>query len=81
MSTTDYAWYAIRNTVYAFGSRIYLSRHDNYSNAVAISLKFFGNAISVQTEMLHYHTTLLAVRALILMVLIPKDYILSCMKT
>jgi len=66
----DPAWHALRNTVYASGCRIVLSKDDSlrYSDIQKEAWSYFQNAMSVHTELLFTFTSLMAVRALIAMV-------------
>ena len=72
----DASWYALRNIVFAFGCRIEMAKTASYSDAARVSIGLFENALSVQTDMLHLHSTLMSVKALILMVG-PASNILS----
>lgn len=65
----DVSWFALRNTVYASGCRIILSRHASmgFSEAQAQAWQYFENALSVHAELLYTPTGLPAVQALALM--------------
>ncbi|KIV97273.1 hypothetical protein PV10_01041 [Exophiala mesophila] len=63
----DSSWYALRNTVYAFGCRIHLNKTRSYTEAVESSLVFFKNALLVELDLLHQHSSKMSVQALTLM--------------
>lgn len=67
-SQNDVSWYALRNTVFAFGCRIEMAKTSSYSEVAKVSSSFLNNALSVQTAMLYQHSTLTCVKALVLMV-------------
>jgi hypothetical protein len=70
-SDDDPAWYALRNTVYACGCRIELSRASIATSLLEAEEKawqFFQKALSVHTELLYLPTGLMAVEALTAMV-------------
>ncbi|OJJ68239.1 hypothetical protein ASPBRDRAFT_321459 [Aspergillus brasiliensis CBS 101740] len=63
----DPAWYALRNTVYAFGCRVELSKASCATTLVEVeerAWQFFQKALSVHTELLYLPTGLMAVQAL-----------------
>ncbi|KAL3249815.1 hypothetical protein ABHI18_011498 [Aspergillus niger] len=67
LSDDDPAWYALRNTVYAFGRRIELSKASCATTLVEAeesAWQFFQKALSVHTELLYLPTGLMAVQAL-----------------
>ena len=64
----DVSWYALRNTIYAYGSRCEMSKRSSFSHAVEQSLALFENALAVHGDILCLHSTLLSVHALIVMV-------------
>ena len=67
----DPAWYALRNAVFATGSRQVLSTENKprtFAEASTQSWKYFQNALSVYTELLLVKTGLMAVQALIVLV-------------
>ena len=66
----DASWFALRNTVYASGCRIVLSKQASvtFSEAQSQAWLYFENALSVHTELLYTPTGLTAVQALALMV-------------
>ena len=61
-------WYALRNIVYATGSRLHLSKTATFREACQASWGWFENALSVHTEILYFRTSILGVQALTLMV-------------
>ncbi|TVY54622.1 putative transcriptional regulatory protein [Lachnellula cervina] len=68
----DAAWYALRNTVYAFGCRSELGKtsySSTFKEAQAAGWKYFQNAMSRHTEMMYCRTGLMAVQALVIMAL------------
>ncbi|KAI1619628.1 hypothetical protein EDD37DRAFT_642718 [Exophiala viscosa] len=67
LMTDDKAWYALRNIVLAHGCRIVLSRKRTFRETLQASLGFFENALSMHTENLFLHTSLMGVQTLILM--------------
>lgn len=69
-SNTDQepAWYALRNVVYATGSRILVSKTGTFREACEVSWGWFENALSVHTEILYLKTSILGIQALALMV-------------
>lgn len=64
----DHGWYALRNTIYASGCRIELSRYKNIQETNQEAWKWFANALSVHTEILYFQSTMVGVQALTLMV-------------
>lgn len=62
------SWYALRNAIYACGSRIVLSKESTYQDANRTAWEFFENAMSVHTEIVYYRTSLIGVQALTVMV-------------
>ena len=64
----DPSWYALRNTVFAYGCRITLTATESYTNAVEASVALLENALSVQPDILQCPSSLTSVRALLLMV-------------
>lgn len=71
----DPAWYALRNMVYAFGSR--LSATDSPANswieAQLLGWQYFQNALSVHSDLIYSCSSILAVRALFCMVSFPTS--------
>ncbi|KAJ9636115.1 hypothetical protein H2204_005387 [Knufia peltigerae] len=72
----DPAWYALRNTVYASGCRIELSKSATFREAQRESWAWFENALSVHSELLFCHTSLTGVQALALMAYVIEG--ISC---
>jgi hypothetical protein len=66
----DVAWYALRNTVYAGGCRVVLSRScsTSFVDAQAQAWRYFQNALAVYSDLLFTPTALSAVQALAAMV-------------
>lgn len=66
----DPSWYALRNTVYASGCIILMSRDPTvtFAEAQECAWRYFENALSVHTDLLYTPTGILAVEALTLMV-------------
>ncbi|KEF53908.1 uncharacterized protein A1O9_10310 [Exophiala aquamarina CBS 119918] len=67
---SDPGWYALRNAVYAIGSRLSLATDSHPSSYVVArdtSWAYFENALSVHTELLYMRTNSTAVEALLLM--------------
>jgi hypothetical protein len=66
----DATWYALRNVVYAAGCKIYRSDFSaaNSSDIQRECRGYFGNALSVHSELLLNKPTLRSVRALLIMV-------------
>ena len=64
------AWYALRNTVYAAGLRIYLfeSEQMKYAEAQAKAWRFFENALAVFVELVFAPSAIPAVQAVAAMV-------------
>lgn len=64
------AWYALRNTVYASGCRVYLSRRrsTSFAEAQAQAWRYLENALSVYVDLLFTPSGLMAVQALVAMV-------------
>lgn len=74
---TDPAWYALRNTIYAAGCRIELSKSRSFHEANKLAWRFFENALSAHTEILYFRTSIVGVQALTLMVGQPCYSVLS----
>lgn len=64
----DPSWYALRYTVFAFGCRVSLGKSQSFSRAVEASVALFENALSVQPDILQCRSSIISVRALLLMV-------------
>lgn len=65
----DACWSALRNTIFASGCRIVLSKDPSitFAEAQAQAWRYFENALSVHTDLLYTPTGLVAVEALALM--------------
>ena len=70
VSEDNVAWYALRQTVFASGCRIYLSKDPlmSFTDIQTESWSYFQGALSVLSELLFTPTGSLAVRALAAMV-------------
>lgn len=66
---TDTAWYALKNAVLAVGCRIVVSERGSFQEACKSSWKLFENALSVHTQLLYEHTSVIGVQALTVMVI------------
>lgn len=64
----DRAWYALRNVIFAYGCRISLSKTASFSKANDESEGWFFNALAVHTDLLYFHTSIMGVQALTIMV-------------
>lgn len=66
----DYEFYALRNAIYALGSRALLANDPlmGFVQAQNEAARFFGNAMSVFSELVFGFSGLAAVQALALMV-------------
>jgi hypothetical protein len=66
----DISWFALRNTVFASGCRIVMSKDsaNTFAEIQAQAWRYFENALSVHTDLLYTPTGLTAVEALALMV-------------
>jgi hypothetical protein len=72
----DKAWYALRNVLWAWGSRIVLSKTSGFRDVSKVSWALFENALSVHTETLFLRASSMAVQALILMVrMVPRTLV------
>lgn len=72
--SSDPGWYALRNAVYAIGSRLACSEDAlpaSYVVARDMSRKYLENALSVHLELLYMRTDSTAVEALLVMVGCP----------
>lgn len=67
----DKVWYALRNVIWAIGSRIVLYKKPDFQNASHTSWGFFENALSVIADILFFRASMVGVQALILMVRAP----------
>ncbi|OAL38898.1 hypothetical protein AYO20_01649 [Fonsecaea nubica] len=66
--TDDKGWYALRNIIWAHGCQIVLSKTRTFNDTLQASWALFQNALSVHTEIMFLHTSLMGVQALISMV-------------
>lgn len=64
----DPVWYALRNIVYAYGSRSVLCKRGSWAAAQQHSWRYFENALSVETDLLHSPSDLSTIRVLLAMV-------------
>lgn len=64
----DPTWFALRNAIYASGSRLVLAKTTNFREASQVAWNYFSNALSAQTEMIYFQTSLTAIQALTVMV-------------
>lgn len=83
---TDPAWYALRNTVYAFGARTTTNRDsqtNGWAEAQLHGWKYFQNAFSVHSDLVYSWSSVPAVQAVFCMVCIMSPYItlLKCLIT
>lgn len=69
-SGTEVAWHALRNAIYAAGSRIYLSETRTSKDANQVAWGYFENALALHTETLLFQTSITSVQALTIMVCI-----------
>lgn len=79
----DPAWYALRNAVYAVGSRIVIhesSPNGNWVEAHTQSWRFLENALSVHTELAYCSSDVTAAQALLAMVSL-KNFCTQCALT
>lgn len=70
LSHDEPCWYALRNAVYASGSRAEYSKacHSvGYDEAQERGWRYFENALSVQTDLLYGETDITAMQALLTM--------------
>ncbi|KAH8650766.1 fungal-specific transcription factor domain-containing protein [Ilyonectria robusta] len=66
----DPAWYALRNTIYAYGARQLLAKQSKpraFSDAIELGNRYFQNALSMHSDLLFLGTSRLAVQALAVM--------------
>jgi hypothetical protein len=66
-SDREPSWYALRNIIYAYGSRIIASKRGSFREAQQAAWPWFENALSVQSQLVFYPTPVLAVQALAMM--------------
>ncbi|KAJ0420293.1 hypothetical protein BJY00DRAFT_313232 [Aspergillus carlsbadensis] len=72
-----FAWYALRNTVYAGGCSVVLSRESGpeaFARAQAQSWAYFENALSVHTDLVYVRSDLLAIQALMAMAFYAEGF-------
>ncbi|KAK5199661.1 hypothetical protein LTR92_000202 [Exophiala xenobiotica] len=69
----DPSWYALRNVIYASGSRTVLAKTKSFRQANQLAWRWFENALSVHTEILYFRTSLIGVQALTLMLIDDDD--------
>lgn len=79
MSGEDAAWFSLRQTVYASGCRIYLSKNTSmsFTEIQNEAWSYFQSAMSALVELLFTPTCLLALRALVAMVKTSESYVLD----
>ncbi|OAP64280.1 hypothetical protein AYL99_00252 [Fonsecaea erecta] len=63
----DTGWYALRNIIWAHGCQIVLSKTRTFHETLETSWALFRNALSVHTEIVLLHPSLIGVQALISM--------------
>ncbi|OAL46312.1 hypothetical protein IQ07DRAFT_546322 [Pyrenochaeta sp. DS3sAY3a] len=68
----DHAWYALRNIVYASGCRNVAHESCTWTDAQAQSVKYFENALSVETDLIHREHGLASIQALLCMALFAE---------
>jgi hypothetical protein len=66
-SDREPSWYALRNIIFAYGSRIIISKRGSFREAQQAAWSWFENALSVQSQLMYYPTPVLAVQALAMM--------------
>jgi hypothetical protein len=64
----DPAWYALRNIVFAFGCRIVSFKSHSWTEAQESSRGYFENSLSVEPDLLHGPSRMVAIQALLVMV-------------
>lgn len=82
-SSHDPAWYALRAVVYAFGCRNAAYREtvpESWGDAQRKSWRYFENALSVYTELVHFRSNISMVQALLAMVGFPSRTFLGSAK-
>jgi hypothetical protein len=70
----DPSWYALQNTIYAYGCRLELSKRMGFRDAYQASWGWFENALSAHTEILYFQTSLIGVQALAVMVCYSNSF-------
>lgn len=76
----DPAWYALRNTIYAYGARQLLAKQNKpraFSEAIGQGNRYFQNALSVHSELIFGDTSRMTVQALVIMVSTVMLYLLQ----
>lgn len=68
----DPGWYALRNTIYASGCRIELSKTQSLKESNEAAWGWFENALSAHTEILYFRTSMVGIQALTTMVGVSK---------
>ncbi|KAK5304001.1 hypothetical protein LTR99_004457 [Exophiala xenobiotica] len=76
----DPSWYALRNVIYASGSRIVLAKTKSFRQANQLAWRWFENALSVHTEILYFRTSLIGVQALTLMAYFTENIANPCLE-
>ncbi|KAJ3545769.1 hypothetical protein NM208_g2356 [Fusarium decemcellulare] len=69
-TTDEPAWYALRNTIYAYGARQLLAKQSKpqaFRDAIQLGNRYFQNALSVHSDLLFLSTSRVAVQALAVM--------------
>ncbi|KAH8807431.1 hypothetical protein F5884DRAFT_899829 [Xylogone sp. PMI_703] len=61
------AWYALRNAVFAAGSRVVLAKTAGYQTAHEVSCGYLGNCLATFADLLYTQTGLMGIQALALM--------------
>lgn len=77
----DPGWYALRNTIYAAGCRIEMSKHSTLRDCNQVAWGYFENALSVHTEVLYFRTSMVGIQALTLMVRGDTEFDVEAMLT
>jgi hypothetical protein len=65
----DRCWYALRNAIWAAGSRIFIFRRSGFREALHTSWGLFENALSALPDVLFFHASIIGLQALIVMVI------------
>lgn len=77
----DWAWYALRNVIFAFGCRIRQYKKESratWHEAQDKSWQYFENAMSVHTEILYSSSESCGVEALLMMVTLDTCMGVTC---
>ncbi|KAL4940597.1 fungal-specific transcription factor domain-containing protein [Aspergillus oleicola] len=75
--TDDFAWYALRNTVYAGGCKVMMTQDpapDAFLGAQAQSWAYFENALSAHTDLVYVRSDLMAIQALMAMAFYSEGF-------